>query len=463
MLSSCLNPTLRWFILILYVLLGILFAVRTPDWQAPDEPAHYNYIAQVATNGCCPTILPGDWDSAYLDTLKSARFNIELLGSLSTIQYEDHQPPLYYLLASVVYRLTNGSLLALRLFSVVIGLGVVLCAEAVTRAVVRERQAVPLGVMAFVAFLPQHIAMLSAVNNDGLAELIVGLTLLFTVRYLQGGATGNIKPWQLGLLVGLGFVTKLSTYFMAGVVVVALLLHWWEAEEIPSTRDLKPYHWRALLRSLAAFLIPALLLGSIVWVANVNTYGFPDFFGQRQHNLVVADQPRTADRIAEIGLMSYLSDAVEITFKSFWGLFGWMGLPMQNWIYYILFAVTFASVTGLLGELVIIPDKQPRQKDSPAQRDVWRIIWLAGILAVLAYFYYNTEFLQLQGRYMFPGLIPIAIGMVIGLHTWGMILLKYVFFSRTSLVAYFPLAVSLALALLDFYLIWRVIPPGLAP
>ncbi|MBK8031792.1 MAG: hypothetical protein IPK17_20350 [Chloroflexi bacterium] len=107
-------------LLIVYVIVGALYAVRTPAWQAPDEPAHYNYAAQVAANGCCPVIEMGDWDSAYLDTLKAERFPPDLLDRLPTIQYEDHQPPLYYLLSGLVYRLTDGSLTALRLLSVLI-------------------------------------------------------------------------------------------------------------------------------------------------------------------------------------------------------------------------------------------------------------------------------------------------------------------------------------------------------
>jgi hypothetical protein len=62
----------HWPLFILIVIYGIvagLFAVRTPPWQAPDEPAHYNYVAQVANNGCCPTIEVGDWNSAYLEQL----------------------------------------------------------------------------------------------------------------------------------------------------------------------------------------------------------------------------------------------------------------------------------------------------------------------------------------------------------------------------------------------------------
>ena len=37
----------RWLlpaIVLAYLLLATLYAVYTPDWQAPDEPAHYNYV-----------------------------------------------------------------------------------------------------------------------------------------------------------------------------------------------------------------------------------------------------------------------------------------------------------------------------------------------------------------------------------------------------------------------------------
>jgi len=113
-------------ILCAYLLVGALYARHTPPWQAPDEPAHYNYIRQVAERGCCPRIEAGDWDSAYLETLKAQRFAPPYLDKLETIQYEDHHPPLYYLLASLVYKLSadgEGRLIALRLFSLALGAG----------------------------------------------------------------------------------------------------------------------------------------------------------------------------------------------------------------------------------------------------------------------------------------------------------------------------------------------------
>src|SRR5215208_990315 len=92
-------------LVLIYAVIGALFAIRTPAWQAADEPAHYNYVAQVAANGCCPLLEPGDWNSPYLETLKSAHFAPNLLDQLSAVQYEDHQPPLYYLLASLIFKL----------------------------------------------------------------------------------------------------------------------------------------------------------------------------------------------------------------------------------------------------------------------------------------------------------------------------------------------------------------------
>mgnify|MGYP000512916886 CR=1 FL=1 len=231
---STLNPQ-RFFVLILvaYLALGVGFAVRTPAWQAPDEPAHYNYIAQVAANGCCPVIEMGDWDKPYLDQLTASRFRPDLLANLSRLEYEDHQPPLYYLIAAPVYALTSGSLTALRLLSVVVGAGVVWCAFAVGRVVLPERPQIALGAAAFVAFLPQHVAMLAAVNNDGLAELVIGLALLLVAHYLKGSA---VQPWHLGILMGIGLLTKVSTLFLVGLAPLAMIMRVGfgrEAEQAP--------------------------------------------------------------------------------------------------------------------------------------------------------------------------------------------------------------------------------------
>uniref|UniRef100_UPI0025A2A063 hypothetical protein n=1 Tax=Klebsiella pneumoniae TaxID=573 RepID=UPI0025A2A063 len=54
-----------------YAVLAFGYATRTPIWQNPDEPAHFNYVAQVALTGTLPELKPGDWDSALLARLQN--------------------------------------------------------------------------------------------------------------------------------------------------------------------------------------------------------------------------------------------------------------------------------------------------------------------------------------------------------------------------------------------------------
>ena len=422
-------------LLLAYLLLAAAFAALTPAWQNPDEPAHYNYAAQVARAGCCPVIELGDWDSAYLDELKAARFAPERLARLDTVQYEDHQPPLYYLLAAPIYQLSGGSLLALRLFSALLGAGVVLCAYLVARAMLPERPAVALGAAALVAFLPQHLAMMASANNDALAELLIGVGLLLAVLHVKGA---RVPAWALGSAAGLIFVTKASGYPTAALLLLAVILR----------------HRRSALPHAAAFLIPALALGALWWLRNLGVYGVPDFLGLAAHDRVVVGQPRTADAVAAVGLGQHLYSGLQTTFNSFWGQFGWMALPLQGWMYRLFQALTLAGLAGLaVGRFAL-----PRLKPPPGQRQAWLLLGLALALALLAYVYYNTEFIQFQGRYLYPALIPFALLLALGVDNLGRWLLP-----RFAPARWLAPALLALLAPLNVYLLVFVIRPLLAP
>jgi 4-amino-4-deoxy-L-arabinose transferase-like glycosyltransferase len=480
MVSIPFERTLIIGIMLGYLLVGGLYALYTPDWQAPDEPAHYNYVAQVAGKGCCPVIEVGDWQQAYQNRLTTARFHPDLLDRLPTIQYEDHQPPLYYLLASVVYQLTDGSLRALRLFSVLLGLGVVISTYAIGKVLFPDRPQIALGAAAFVAFLPQHVAMLAAVNNDALAEVVIGGTLLATMVYLKGNGVGVYSkpipaPFVLGVLVGIGLITKTTTYFLAGIVPLAIFLRWWSMR---SAGESHASSRMALLRSCAWFLIPALVLGGLWWLRNLGVYSFPDLLGLARHDFVVADQPRTADAIARIGFGPYLRDGLQRTFNSFWGQFGWMALPLPAWIYTVLQVLTIGVISGLSLDFFYLRKENsmldftntvsedsahPTNSALSTQHLAHLILWLTLILALLAYLYYNSEFLQTQGRYLFPALIPVGLGMALGLDAWRRLLTQGGIGRRLPDLRWLTALAYLPLAALDVYVLWRFIVPLLSP
>ncbi|MCC6616218.1 MAG: DUF2142 domain-containing protein [Anaerolineae bacterium] len=434
--------THRLFIIIVLAYLGLaaLFATRTPAWQAPDEPAHYNYIAQLARNGCCPVIEPGDWDQAYLDQLRANDFAPELLDNLPAVQYEDHQPPLYYLLMAPIFALTDGSLTALRLASAALGLITVICAYVAARQWRPQQPAFALSAAALVAFLPQYLGITASVNNDALAWALTGVTLVVTLYHLRDEhvMTGIRTALWLGLLVGLGLLTKVSTLLLLPVVAFAFLLRW---------RRLR-MSFGYLLGCVVVFGVIAVGLGALWWLRNLGVYGVPDFLGLAAHDRVVVGQLRTEALIADVGVSEYLSRALTTTFHSFFGQLGWMALPLPGLVYIAI---------GLLLLVAIVGWFVRRRSTDPVGTDITLVLAVMSILAILQYLYYNTEFVQFQGRYLFSGLIPFALFVVLGWDGWRGRLL-----GRRPLGIFVLVGLPLLLIPLDLWLLWRVIP-GLAP
>ena len=211
-------------ILLSFLLLGILFAWRVPDWQAPDEPAHYNYIAQVANGDLLPVIEMGDWDNNYINEIKANDFVPSVIGELDTVQYENHQPPLYYWLATPIFILTDGNLFAVRMVSVVLATITLMLTYTITKAIFHDRPHLALAVMLLIGFLPQNLHILASVNNDALAGVMIAITILLCVQYLKDESR---SAWGLGVAVGIIFITKTTAYFMAGVVVIVIAMRWW--------------------------------------------------------------------------------------------------------------------------------------------------------------------------------------------------------------------------------------------
>lgn len=533
------------------------YALRTPAWQAPDEPAHFNYIRQLVNDGCCPVIAMGDWDNAYLETLKSERFAPALLNDLDTIQYEDHQPPLYYLLGALVYQFSGGSLIAVRMLSVVLGAGVVISAYGIGRSLLPERPGAALGAAALVAFIPQHAAILGSVNNDALALFLAGVTLWVCALYVSasrpfyfdlpqaipfavgltvvmialigGSAWALLVPalgvsvvaewawltdrrrglmWHLllGTLVGVALITKTTVYFLAGIALLAVLLRpialiarmqvaksagiamkiagelgklvpksmttkrrWGRRFFWGFIKSAREVYAPVMRRSLRGILIGGgivvgigLAFGVIWWGRNSVVYGFPDILGLMAHDVVVVGQLRTAEQIEQVGgVTPYLRGAIQTTFNSFWGQLGWMALPLPSWAYTRIGVMLLAAATGVVIQLVMTWRKT-HQTPTTRQVVIGVLLGAAGVFAVLAFVYYNLSFYQVQGRYLFPALIPFALLIAYGVEGWSRMICTTVP-RMTWLTPYLtPLVISTTFGAFNLWLI-RFILPYLAP
>ena len=404
------TPPLTWAVLativFAYCLLGFAYALETPEWQTPDEPAHYNYVVYLADNWRLPVLQMGDYPHQYLERIKAAKFPSDM--SIEPIRYESHQPPLYYVLAATLYRVADplgfdGQFLVLRLFSVLLGAILLLVAFATAREIFPADPLLSLTATAMIATVPMHIAMSAAINNDTLAELILALVIWLCVREIKTGLSQRLLA-ALGLLLALALLTKTNIY--APALLCTLVALWIRARQHKQGGSIRR----------AAIVCGLALLASPWFVRNVFTYGDLDLFGWRRHDAVVIGQPTTPQWISQHGLAQTIQDFLVVSFRSFWAQFGWMGVLVDSRLYLLVAVICVAVAAGLLLFLVRVA-RYPISL-SGYQRWALALLLLVFVMTALAHVGYNLKFVQHQGRYLFPALVPISVGFALGLLEW---------------------------------------------
>ncbi|MHB1130964.1 MAG: hypothetical protein ACYC4L_01065 [Chloroflexota bacterium] len=394
--------------------------MRVPKFNAPDEPAHFNYVRHLATTGTLPVLQPGDYDQAALERLTTARFPDSL--SIDGVRYAAHHPPLYYLVGASLYlgvaeRPLNDQVLALRGLSVLFSVLTIVAVYGLALAALPGRRAVALGAAVFAGGVPMFQFLGGAVENDSLAVLLATTVLLVLVQGLRAGFSRR-RSLLLGLLLGLVLLTKTTVY---GVLPVALLALWARAH-LDGSRETTPWvasGSMALVKRVAPLAawfrqgvlvyVLALVLSAWWFARNALTYGWLDPFGLRRHDAVVLGQPRSV-----LG-WPWLEHLVTTTFQSFWAQFGWMGILVDRRLYQVMVLLTAVAIAGLLVWGIRLARRDFVQ-DRPG---AWALGLLGLFVLIIAgeFLFYNLTFVQAQGRYLFPAIGPLAHFFALGLVT----------------------------------------------
>jgi hypothetical protein len=398
--------------------------------------------------------------------LTSQGFPPEL--SIDPLKYESWQPPLYYLLAAPLYLISSGDLLTLRLFSLSFGAGVIVFAYLTGREVLPDKPLVAVTAAGFIAFIPQHIAMMAGINNDSLSELLIAVGLWLIVR-LNGRGLENWRIALLGLILALAIITKSQAYVLIPVAGLMLLFRWWrnlryslDKSPISNLQSFNPLITdnQSLVTQFSILFLPALFAGSLFWGRNLAIYGWPDFMGAIRHDQVVADQPRTADWAADFGAPEVVRRFFQTTFQSFWGQFGWMGVPMPGKYYWALGVYTVILGMGLaiyfwrIRELKNSPISNPRITN-------YYLLTTSALLTLALYLYYNLTYVQHQGRYLFPALVPISLAASLSLWKWGEIVAVVLRRPSAAFAWLVPTGALAGMAALSLFALYRFVLPSL--
>jgi hypothetical protein len=246
----------------------------------------------------------------------------------------------------------------------------------------------------------------------------------------------------VGLLLATALLAKTTAYVVMGVVVTAVAIRW--------QREKRTWRWAA--GQLAWMLIPALLLSAPWFIRNGLTYGWTDPLGLGRHETIVEGQPRSSEWLAMYGWRGLLSRMARTTFRSFWGQFGWMAVPLPPRIYQGLALLSAILTAGFL--LWLIRDRPGPGAASRLAYQRMSLLALSALLTLAAFVWYNLTFVQHQGRYLFPALIPLTTAAALGLDT-----LVRVCPGRLHVWA--AMALFAGMATFDVYCLFRIVIPNL--
>ena len=184
--------------------IGVLFAIQVPLGLPYDEPSHWATVLFYATSGRMPELgEPG-------------------------ATYEAQMGPVYYVLASVVVRLTPSSdpvvqAQVLRLIGVALMPVLVLMTARIARQL-NPRPVVAVVAAALVATVPLLGAVGGSIQNDYLTFVLVAAALLSGIRLLRNQAASWGGHLAFGALIGLAVLTKVNAVALVPAALLGYLV-----------------------------------------------------------------------------------------------------------------------------------------------------------------------------------------------------------------------------------------------
>lgn len=347
-------------ILLLFVILATWYSLTIPLGEAPDEVPHFTYVRYLVQHGRLPTTT--DEHEAFQPPLYYA------LGAALTFWVEDEADAPFAVRHNAQFDAADprapknlllhtadeawpfrGWALAwhlVRLVSIALGAVTVWAIYRLGRVLFPAQLAIPLAMAGLAAFTPQFLFLSAVVNNDNAATAISALVLWQTAALLQEGDPGRFWPRRvlLGLLLGLGLLSKASLLALVPVVVLALLVapSGWRRRQKPGADLASSPGWASgyflpALGGLAVTLAVAAALAGWYFVRNWVLYGDPMAWSFVLATNALREGPLTLD------VLVWLFRGL---FRSFW--LGWIGIAFDEFIYWLIAAVCLVGAAGFV-------------------------------------------------------------------------------------------------------------------
>jgi 4-amino-4-deoxy-L-arabinose transferase-like glycosyltransferase len=395
-------------VLAVYLVLATTTAWLTPAWEANDEVDHVQY-AQAVAEGEIPDI--GDnIESAqpplyyaavavWMKTLGIEEFTTEVTpavqaGGLPELQLEHDYDPEQREAAVAVHWL--------RMLSVLIGLVTVVCTFSAGR-LLGLSTSITLAATATVALWPKFLLVSATVQNDSLVTALCSVLILLALRWVRPETGTGWSRERFGTALAIGGVagaaaltkyTALPLIGLLGLVLLAIAL--------------RPLHWRRLVELAAA---ATALLAVFGWwlLRNIDRYGDP-LASEANTEYLRSAIPGLAVSVPFVDGQRFGEFVPRTLLDSTWYIGGWNQFLLP---FALNLALTMAAGAAVVGALRVSL-RGGLTGGAPLLARHSAVLWAALTAAFVGVLLIARETTQAQGRYLFVGMVAIALFLVVG-------------------------------------------------
>jgi 4-amino-4-deoxy-L-arabinose transferase-like glycosyltransferase len=385
-------------------------------FDAPDEPAHLDAIEQ-ARRGRVPEVhfrFDRDPNGEIVGppmspTVARTARQHGIEGELRLAPYEAMQAPLYYLLVALISRPFASDpldvLLVARLVSVACGAITVVACWLATRRLAPHEPDWAWATAGTIGLLPQFTFNSATASNDALVHATCALAF---ASWFQSLRQAESDPWMIrsGTMVGLAILTKLNALvLLPGLALLGLF----RVVQIPPGAA----HLRRASRMILGSSASLALVSGWWFVRNIIVYGEPTGTRDAARFFRARFIPLRIDSIADWRAV------LETTWESVFARFGWMnkGLPPLAYRQAGMIALTLVGLTAVSVLTRLARGWRPSRV--AVQGSALMALVLAGVLAFFVLVNFVSHGFQPQGRYFFPAVLPLGLGLTGGLALSG--------------------------------------------
>jgi len=440
-------------ILIAFLILGAIYSVVTPIFEASDELWHYPLVQWLSKGNPLPVQDAknvGLWKqeasqpplyywlmgaaTSWIDTSDLAQVRRENPHVDNGVITPDGNRNLVIHNPAVEAFPWHGTVLAVhlaRLLSVLLGAATVWLTYRIALELFPDRPWLALGAAAVNAFTPMFIFISGAVNNDNLTMMLCSLGLLLIVKRVreneglgirdQGSAARELPFTQdfsyrigrwlpLGIILGLGALTKTSALALLPITGLAIIAVAWRKGT-----------WREFWAGALATAIPVLLIAGWWYIRNIQLYG--DVTG------ISAFIDVLGKRAAPASLLQLWGERWGFML-SYWGLFGGVNVPIDDGGYHVLNGLAVLAAIGVVIYFVTMTWQWFREDPIHSWRDFTYelrdylqgraalfLVGLFGVIVVALLTQWARVTWSSQGRLVFSAISTWSIYFVLGLAT----------------------------------------------